>query len=60
MESLLRDIDRIDDLEKALRACVAAMKQSIEVGCTDHLDCCDDGGAFWHNAFEEAEELLKP
>ena len=60
MESLLRDIDRIDDLEKALRACVAAMKKSQSVGCTEHLDCCEDGGDFWHHAVEEALQLLKP
>lgn len=28
----------------------AAMKYSVEIGCTDHLDCCTDAGAFWYDA----------
>jgi hypothetical protein len=54
----MSDKERIAELEKALKATVDAMKESIEVGCTDHLDCCTDGGAFWYDAIENAETLL--
>lgn len=55
----MSDKDRIAELEKALQATVDAMKESREVGCTEHLDCCADGGAFWYDAIENAEKLLK-
>lgn len=42
----------------ALKACVAAMRKSRDVGCTDHLDCCDDGGQFWWDALETADKLI--
>lgn len=41
-----------------LSAVVSAMEKSVEVGCTDHLDCCEDGGAFWYDALDEAKSLL--
>lgn len=46
-------------LRRALRACVDAMRRSQDEGCTDHLDCADDAGAFWYGAIEQAEGLLK-
>jgi len=47
-----------DELMEALKKCKDAMVKSKEVGCTDHLDCCDDYGAFWHNAVENADETI--
>ena len=46
-------------LRQALQGCINAMKKSKEVGCTDHLDCCDDAGAFWYDAIENAKTLLQ-
>lgn len=37
---------------------VAAMNKSVDMGCTDHLDACDDVGAFWHDALSRATEVL--
>jgi hypothetical protein len=54
----MSDAQRIKELEEALLATVAAMKESQEVGCTEHLDCASDGGAFWYDAIENAEKLL--
>lgn len=44
--------------KQALQSCVAAMQKSRDEGCTDHLDCCDDGGQFWYDAIENAEKAL--
>ena len=46
---------QIKELKRMLANCAYAMRKSVEYGCTDHLDCCDDGGAFWYSALEEAE-----
>jgi hypothetical protein len=51
--------DNEKKLTAALKACANAMRKSREVGCTDHLDCCDDAGAFWHDALETADNLTK-
>jgi hypothetical protein len=51
--------ERIEELEKALKACVDAMDKSLRDGSTDHLDCADDGGAFWYDAAEKARQMLK-
>jgi hypothetical protein len=48
-----------ETLRQALRRCVTAMCKSQDVGCTDHLDCADDGGAFWYDALESADRALK-
>lgn len=37
---------------------VTAMKKAKDVGCVDHLDCCDDVGAFWYDALEAGEKAL--
>lgn len=52
------NVKAIEAYAAALRDCVTAMKRSSEEGTTDHLDCCEDGGAFWHGAIEKAEALL--
>lgn len=52
------DAERIAALEAALNKLVNAMDASIHLGCTDHLDCTDDGGAFWYDSVEEARKLL--
>lgn len=54
-------------LREALKNCIYAMKESINVGCTDHLDCWGEpedwkkgeGAALWYNSIQKAEELLK-
>ena len=46
------------ELERLVEQLVGAMKKSVKVGCTDHLDCCDDAGEFWYNAISDAEDLL--
>lgn len=46
-------------LRRALRDCLDAMKKSQDEGCTDHLDCADDGGSFWYDAIAQAEGLLR-
>lgn len=48
-----------DDAKDIIRELLEAMKEAERVGCVDHLDCCDDGGAFWYDAVERAEEALK-
>lgn len=45
-------------LEQSIIKLVGAMKYSVGSGCTDHLDCCEDGGRFWHKSIQEAEDLL--
>jgi len=49
----------VEELKAALKECAAAMRKSVEEGCTDHLDCCDDAGQFWHDAVANAERLSK-
>lgn len=51
--------DNEKQLVAALRDCIAAMKKSKNVGCTDHLDCCDDAGAFWYDAIENGLQLIE-
>lgn len=46
------------ELAIALRVCVDAMKRSVDIGCTDHLDSCRDAGAFWHDAIAAGEAAL--
>lgn len=36
-----------------------AMLKSVDIGCTDHLDCCDDGGDFWYRSITTAERFMK-
>jgi len=50
---------REQELEAMVERLVAAMKEAHNVGCVDHLDCCDDGGEFWYGAIEDAKALLK-
>ncbi len=42
----------------ALKECVSAMRNAIDAGCVEHLDACDDGGAFWNAALERARKVL--
>lgn len=49
---------REQKLENAVRSLLAAIKEAQDAGCIDHLDCCDDGGDFWYNAIEAANESL--
>lgn len=49
---------REEQLEEAIADLVAAMKKSVREGSTDHLDCHNDGGAFWYDAIDNAEKLL--
>ena len=56
-----RCIDRGKALARkdaALRMAVEAMERSVEEGCTDHLDCCDDYGEFWHKAIAACRKAL--
>jgi chromosome segregation ATPase len=46
------------ETREALSATSKAMRRSIDDGCTDHLDCCDDGGEFWYVSAEKAEAIL--
>ena len=41
-----------DELRRRGDDLVAAMKRSVDVGCTDHLDCAPDGGQFWYDAIK--------
>lgn len=50
--------NREQELEAVVERLIAAMKDSIDYGCTDHLDCCEDAGAFWYDAIDEAQALL--
>lgn len=43
----------------ALAACIAAMKKSVDVGCTEHLDADDDHGTWWYAAIEAGEAALR-
>lgn len=36
-----------------------AMKQSIEVGCTDDLDCWDEAEEVWHEPLERLDKFIK-
>lgn len=47
-----------DKYEQAIQELVGAMKASVQMGSTDHLDCAEDGGAFWYNAIARSEALL--
>ena len=46
-------------LRGALVRCLAAMEKSQDEGCTDRLDACDDGGAFWSEAKDQAKAALE-
>lgn len=46
------------DLKQIIKELLDAMHESEKCGCTDHLDCCDDGGAFWYDAIKRAKEAL--
>lgn len=50
--------ERLEAMESALMKCLGAMNQAQRDGVLDHLDACDDGGQFWHEAKEAAEEAL--
>jgi len=52
-------MSREEQLEEVVSKLVAAMKKSVDEGSTDHLDCHDDGGAFWYDAIDEAKALIK-
>lgn len=41
-----------DELRRLGDDLVSAMKRSVDVGCTDHLDCAPDGGQFWYDAIK--------
>jgi hypothetical protein len=41
---------RIAELEAEVARLKYAMRRAVSEGCVDHLDACDDAGAFWHNA----------
>jgi len=45
-----------DELKRLGDNLVAAMKRSVDVGCTDHLDCAPDGGQFWYDAIKMWEK----
>lgn len=47
-----------DRLRAALEIADAAMKQSVRIGCTDHLDASDDHGAFWYEALDAIDTAL--
>lgn len=51
-------MDKQSQLEQVIEQLVGAMKASVQHGSTDHLDCHQDGGEFWHNAIELAEAVL--
>lgn len=47
----VRDLRAINaELVAACEAAHRAMLRSIEEGTTDHLDCCNDHGAYWYRA----------
>lgn len=50
--------DAVPDLLAACKALRAAMFHSNEIGCTDHLDAADDGGAFWHDSLNAADAAI--
>lgn len=45
---------RAEQAERALKLCEAAMRRSVDEGSTDHLDCGEDGGKYWHEAIARA------
>ncbi len=45
--------------EELLTACIKAMHLVQDTGNLDHLDCAPDGGQFWRDALEQAEDFLK-
>ena len=49
---------REQELMQAVTDLLAAMKKAVDIGCVDHLDCADDGGAFWYDAMEQEKEVL--
>jgi len=46
-------------MRKALVDLVTAMEQSVEVGCTEHLDCWDEARQVWTEPLQRAKELLE-
>ena len=46
------------ETREALHAALVAMQRGLDEGCVDHLDCCEDGGAFWYVAVEGARAVL--
>ncbi len=48
-----------EPLEEALEALVVAMEQSVEVGCTDHLDCWEEAEELWWGPLVRARKLLE-
>lgn len=51
--ALLSMINQAEMWRTRARARHAAMQRAYDEGCVDHLDACDDGGAFWHEALED-------
>lgn len=35
-----------------------AMRQSVEVGCTDHLDCWDEAHEIWYEPLERLDGFI--
>lgn len=46
-----------DGLRALVKRLAAAMRYSEDVGCTDHLDACEDAGEFWYRAIDAAEAV---
>ena len=57
-------LNRIAELERELAKAreiaarlAKAMRTSVDSGSTDHLDCHEDAGAYWHDALEAWDKL---
>lgn len=50
------DVFQIRD---SIKEMLEAAKKLHKVGLLDHLDCCGDGGQFWHDAIEGLEKSLE-
>lgn len=46
------------ETREALVATQMAMLHSVDAGCTDYLDACDDAGQFWYGSLERAQSVL--
>lgn len=47
-----------DALVAACKQLTEAMRHAVEVGCVDHLECCEDLGAFWDAALTAGKAAL--
>lgn len=48
-----------EELRKTLHIALSAMNKAMDEGFLDHIDCAEDGGAFWRSAVRRLEKAIK-